>query len=141
MERATKIDRGILDELVQRIVEVASPRRIVLFGSAARGDLGPHSDLDVLVVMPDGAHRRNTAKQIYRARFDLGYPKDIVVVTENDVRRFGDEHSLVICPALKEGKNSTVSPEREIPGSSADRFMRARSDIAIANAPLPEGAL
>lgn len=66
--------------------------------------MGPHSDLDVLVVMPDGTHRRQTANTLYRALSGFGYPKDIVVVTEDDVRRFGDEPSLVICPALKEGK-------------------------------------
>lgn len=93
-----------IDELTLRIVQAAHPRRIVLFGSAAKGRMGPHSDLDVLVVMPDGAHRRRTAGSIYRALSGFGYPKDIVVVTEDDVRRFANEPSLVICPALKEGK-------------------------------------
>ena len=47
-------DPKILDDLVRRIVEVAHPRQIILFGSAARGDMGPQSDIDVLVVVPDG---------------------------------------------------------------------------------------
>lgn len=41
-----------IDDLTRRIVQAAHPRRIVLFGSAARGRMSPHSDLDVLVVMP-----------------------------------------------------------------------------------------
>ena len=49
-------DPKILDDLVRRIVEVAHPRQIILFGSAARGDMGPQSDIDVLVVVPDGTH-------------------------------------------------------------------------------------
>lgn len=98
------VDQAILDEMVRRIVRAVRPKRIILFGSAARGQMGPHSDLDVLVVMPDGVHRRQTAMEIYRALFDLGRPKDIAVVTEDDVRRFGNEPSLVICPALREGK-------------------------------------
>jgi predicted nucleotidyltransferase len=94
-----------LDEMVQRIVRTVHPRRIILFGSVARGQMGENSDLDVLVVMPDGTHRRQTARQLYRALFDLGRSKDIVVVTEEDVRRFGDEPSLVLYPALKEGRD------------------------------------
>ena len=67
--------------------------------------MGPHSDVDLLVVMPDGAHRRQTAQRLYRALSGLGVAKDIVVVTESDVREFSDEPSLVICPALREGKD------------------------------------
>lgn len=40
----------LLAEVVRRIVEVARPERIILFGSAARGDAGRDSDLDFLVV-------------------------------------------------------------------------------------------
>lgn len=94
----------LLDDVVRRIVEIAHPRRIILFGSAARGQMGPHSDLDVLVVMPDGVHRRDTARQINRALLRLGVPTDVVVVTESDVRRYADEESLVLCPALREGR-------------------------------------
>ncbi len=94
----------LLDELVRRIVQAVRPRRIVLFGSAAKGRMGPESDLDVLVVMPDGAHRRRTAQALYRGLMGLGVPKDIVVVTESDVRQYAGEPSLVICPALKEGR-------------------------------------
>jgi len=106
----TQIEQTVLDELVQRIVRVAHPRRIILFGSAATGRMGPDSDLDVLVVMPDGVHRRQTAKHIYRALSGLGVPKDIVVVTEEDVRLYGENPSLVIYPALKEGKELYRAP-------------------------------
>ena len=97
-------DQRILDELVRRIAESVQPLRIVLFGSAARGEVGPRSDLDVLVVMPDGAHRRRTAQAIYRNLSGLGVAKDIVVVTENDVREHGENPSLVVYPALRHGK-------------------------------------
>lgn len=94
----------MLDLLVARIVETVQPRRIILFGSAARGQMGPHSDVDLLVVMPDGVHRRKTAQRLYRTLAGLGIAKDIVVVSESDVRQFADEPSLVICPALREGR-------------------------------------
>ena len=56
-------DPQIIDDLVRRIVEVVHPRRIILFGSAARGDMGPDSDIDILVVVPDGTHRRAGAPE------------------------------------------------------------------------------
>ncbi len=104
MPAPPELNQAVLDELVRRIVEAVQPHRIVLFGSAARGQMGPNSDLDVLVVMPDGVHRRQTARKAYRALFGLGWAKDVVVVTEEDVRRFAEEPSLVIYPALKEGR-------------------------------------
>lgn len=98
------IDQRLLDELVRRIVQTVQPRRIVLFGSAARGQMGPHSDIDLLVVMPDGVHRRRTAQRLYMALAGVGIAKDIVVITESDAREFADEPSLVIFPALREGR-------------------------------------
>ena len=50
------VTRELLDEVVRRMVKTANPHRIILFGSAARGAMGPNSDLDLLVVMPDGTH-------------------------------------------------------------------------------------
>jgi len=109
MTKDTPSDRGgpderVLKELVRRIAESVQPRRIVLFGSAARGEMGPSSDLDVLVVMPDGVHRRKTAQAICRSLSGLGVAKDVVVVTETDVREHRDNPSLVLCPALRHGK-------------------------------------
>ena len=104
MEKESVIDQKILDELVKRIVQAIGPRRILLFGSAARGDFGPNSDLDILVVMPDGVHRRHTAQKLYRTLAGLGVAKDIVVVTESDVLKHADNPSLVLRPALREGK-------------------------------------
>jgi len=100
----TVVTQELLDDVVRCIVDVAQPLRIVLFGSAVRGSIGPHSDLDILVVMPNGTHRRSTAQRIYRSLFGLGVPKDVVVVTESDVRNYRTNHSLVIAPALEEGR-------------------------------------
>ena len=97
-------DQRLLDEVVKRTVTTAQPIRIVLFGSAARGTMGPDSDLDLLVVVRDGVHRRRTAQAIYRSLRGMGFAKDVVVVTESDVRQFGENPSLVILPALTHGK-------------------------------------
>ena len=93
-----------IDELVQRIVEVVHPLRVILFGSAAGGEMGPNSDLAVLVVMPDGVHRRETAQEIYRHLWGFGFAKGIIVVTESDIREYGSNPYMIIKSALEEGK-------------------------------------
>lgn len=92
-----------IGELARRIAEAVRPERIILFGSAARGEMGPHSDLDVLVVVRDGVHRGHTAEEIYRRLWGFGLAKDIVVVTESDVQRYRDSPFTVIRQALDEG--------------------------------------
>jgi predicted nucleotidyltransferase len=57
-------NQTLIDELIRRIVGTVHPLHIVLFGSAARGEMRPDSDIDVLIVMPEGAHRRRTAQDI-----------------------------------------------------------------------------
>ncbi len=99
-----KPDQSLLDEIVGRVSAVPGVMRIVLFGSAAEGRMGPDSDVDLLVVVKDGMHRRRTAQFIYEELSGLGVPKDIVVVTESDVRLHKENASLVIWPALKSGK-------------------------------------
>ena len=88
--------------IVRRIVEVAQPERIILFGSAARETTGPDSDVDLLVVKR-GAHRRKLAGEIYMGLIGVGRAVD-VVVTPEDIERFGDSPALVIEPGLREGK-------------------------------------
>ena len=96
-------DRHVLEDVVRRIVAVARPERIILFGSAARGGMGPHGDFDLLIVK-EGAHRRNLAGRIYENLHGVGAAVDVVVVTPADVERYRDSHALVIKPALDDGK-------------------------------------
>jgi len=99
----TRWSEETLNEIIRRIVEVAQPEKIILFGSAARGEMGPHSDVDLLVVK-SGVHRRNLAKAIYRNLLGVGQAVDIIVVTPEDIERYGKCPALVIEPALREGK-------------------------------------
>ena len=62
-----------LDEIIRRIVSVAQPDQVILFGSVGRGQGGPDSDLDFLVVK-SGAHHRRLAQQIYRTLFGIPAP-------------------------------------------------------------------
>lgn len=94
----------VIREIVSRIVSVATPRMIVLFGSAARGQLGPKSDLDFLVVVDRPVHRRRLAQAIYRNLIGVGFAADIVVVSTDDALQYRQNPNLVIQPALDEGK-------------------------------------
>jgi len=98
-----------LDKLVDKIVQAVRPLRVVLFGSAARDDTGPDSDIDVLVVMPDGTHRRHTAQHLYRSIEGVTVPFDLVVATPRDLQRHADEPGLVYRDALREGKTLYVA--------------------------------
>jgi predicted nucleotidyltransferase len=98
-----KVDPDVLAEVVRRVVEAAQPEKIILFGSAARGDMNRHSDVDLLVVK-EGAHRRHLAGRIYENLYGVGAAVDVVVVTPADVARYKDNHALVIKPALQEGR-------------------------------------
>ena len=92
-----------LSKIIQRIIEVANPEQIILFGSAARGEMGPDSDLDLLVVEV-GVHRRRLAQRIYRNLIGIGQAVDIVVATPEDLERYGNSIGLIYKPALTEGK-------------------------------------
>ena len=93
-----------LDELVRRVVEAVHPLRIILFGSAARGEMGPDSDVDLLIVMPEGTHRRHTAMGLYRTIRGVRVPFDVVVATPSDLERHRDNPSLIYRTVLTEGR-------------------------------------
>lgn len=101
---ARGIDPAVLSEIVRRIVQVAQPDRIILFGSAARGDMSPDSDLDFLVIKSGVAHRRRLAQEIYVALVGVLVPVDVVVVTPEDVAAYGDCVGAILRPALREGR-------------------------------------
>jgi predicted nucleotidyltransferase len=97
-------DQRIVDTLVERIVNAVHPLRIILFGSAARGDMKPGSDLDVLVVMPDGTHRLNAMGHLYRHMIGLRIPVDIIVTTPAHLDRYKNDIGLIYRIVLREGK-------------------------------------
>jgi uncharacterized protein len=97
-------DGDVLAEIVRRIVRVAAPERIVLFGSAARGEAGSASDLDLLVIKPGYYHRGRLTEEIYLSLIGVGAAVDVVVVTPEDVERYREAPALVIAPALREGR-------------------------------------
>ena len=94
----------VVSTMVDRIVGRFQPERVVLFGSRARGDAAELSDVDLLVVMPDGIDRRDTAVEIHVALADLPAAKDIVVTTPAHIAQRSHVIGTVLRPALREGK-------------------------------------
>ncbi len=95
---------GKIDEMVRRIVERFQPEKIILFGSHATGDAGPDSDVDLLIVMDVDGSRREKAVEIDMALAGMGVPKDVVIVTAEEVERRRDIVGTIIYPAVREGK-------------------------------------
>ena len=94
----------IIDILVKEIVEAVNPLKIILFGSAARGEMKQDSDIDLLVVMPEGVHRRGTAQLLYRKISGLGVPFDILVATPEDLEKHRNNIGLIYRVVLQEGR-------------------------------------
>lgn len=69
-----------LAEIVRRLIEAFQPERIYLFGSMARGEAGPDSDYDLLIVVPDDAPPKlRDAGMAYRVLWGVGSAVDAVV--------------------------------------------------------------
>lgn len=99
----------LLAEVLRRVVEVADPDRVILFGSAAGGEAGPDSDRDLLVVKSGVSHRRHLAQRIYRRLIGLEVPVDVLVVTPEDIEAYRNEVGTIIGPALREGREVYVA--------------------------------
>ena len=101
---------AIITTMIERIVGRFRPSRVVLFGSCARGNANEWSDVDLLVVLPNGTDRRHAAVEIHRALGDLPAAKDIVVTTPEEITRRGHIDGSVLRAALREGKSVYERP-------------------------------
>ncbi len=90
--------------MVRRIVSQFRPERIILFGSHARGEAGPDSDVDLLIVMPVEGSRREKAVEIGVALHDIRVPKDIIVTTPEAFESRKDIVGTIERPAARHGK-------------------------------------
>ena len=93
-----------ISEMADQIVRSFHPVRIILFGSHARGDASPDSDVDLLVVLSQVDDKRKAAIEIRRALSGFPVFKDVIVTTPDEINRRGDLVGTVLRPALREGK-------------------------------------
>ncbi len=94
----------ILPEITRRILSVSSPDQIILFGSYARGDFNPNSDLDLLIILPGMKSSRSESTRLRRALRGLLVPVDIIVVTPQQIERFRNTIGYIFNSAISEGK-------------------------------------
>lgn len=105
---ATGLDRALLAQMVKAVVAVVKPRRVVLFGSYARGTANVGSDVDFLIVEDEGfglgRSRRKEAAKVWRALAKFGLPVDVLMYSADEVAEWSQSPNHVIARALEEGQ-------------------------------------
>lgn len=94
-----------VEAAIKRIIEISSPKKLILFGSYVRGPVGVNSDLDVLVVTGDEVENpRRESYRIRRSLKDILMPMDILVVSENRLMELSGAPGLIYREVIKTGK-------------------------------------
>lgn len=100
----SNLSKILIKKMVSRIVERFHPEKIILFGSHARGNARPDSDVDLLIVMPVEGSKREKAVEIGVALNDFSVAKDIIVSTPDQFEWRKDFIGTIERPAFREGK-------------------------------------
>jgi predicted nucleotidyltransferase len=95
---------SVLAEIIRRIVAALDPDRIILFGSRARGEAGPESDYDLLVVKATETRRLELEQTAYMALIGVLASVDVLVETPERLERLQHSVAAVHADALREGK-------------------------------------
>ena len=101
---AASLDRLSVDEIVRRIVEVAHPDKIILFGSAATGQMTKDSDVDLLVLESSPKNARVESMRIRDALISIMHPFDIIVISTERFEETKDVVGGIAYPANKYGR-------------------------------------
>ena len=101
--RATTATK-LIDRMTRRIVRRFRPERVILFGSCARGEAGPDSDVDLLVVLPIEGSKREKRIEIRLALHDIRVPTDVIVSTPEEFAWRKDIVGTIEYPAAHDGR-------------------------------------
>ncbi len=97
-----------LRSMTEIIVKEVKPRQIILFGSHARGNAGPESDVDLLIIEDEpfgpGRSRRKEMVKLWRILIPFRFAKDILVYSQDELQRWRHSINHVLSRALREGK-------------------------------------
>jgi len=104
MRKPRKTLERDIRRMVGRSVRRFRPERIILFGSHARGEGGPDSDVDLLVVMPVDVPKREKQLEVRRVLRGIRVPVDVIVTTPEDFEWRQEIVGTIEYPAVKEGK-------------------------------------
>ena len=86
------IEKNLVNEIVKRVLMVTRPERVILFGSAADGGMGPDSDVDLLVLENDPGDRIKKSAKISDALRGMGIPFDVIVMA---TERFEESKDII----------------------------------------------
>lgn len=98
------VDESLLQEIVRRVLSVARPDRIILFGSAATGKMTKDSDIDLLVLEEEPENRLQRSVELREALGDVGYPVDVIVMRTERFERTKKWIGGLAYPANKYGR-------------------------------------
>jgi len=118
-------DGKLIDEIIRRIVNAIQPEKIVLFGSRARGEARPESDMDILVIANSQEPRYRRSSRLYHILSDILVPMDVLVYSPDEVSEWRNVHQAFITTALREGK--VLYEKHNGPDSGLDTQSRKRS--------------
>lgn len=93
-----------IEQVLDQIVSLANPTRVILFGSAAKGDITPNSDLDFLVVIPNSRNRENVVDCLNKGVRRKAMPCDFLVVTASALKRTRANAGLIYGEIIKTGR-------------------------------------
>jgi predicted nucleotidyltransferase len=93
-----------IEQVLDQIVRLVSPTRVILFGSAAKGHITTDSDLDFLVVVPDTRNREEVMDRLNRGVRRKDMPCDFLVVTAAALRRTKANTGLIYGEILQHGR-------------------------------------
>lgn len=103
---------ALLQEIVKRVVGIAHPLKIILFGSHARGDADQSSDIDLLVIADSEEPRYKRSAPLYGALSDILVSMDIMVYSPQEVLEWSGVPQAFVTTAVREGKVIYEDPSR-----------------------------
>ncbi len=98
------ISEQTIEEAVRRLVEASAPRKVILFGSYARGSAGEHSDLDLLVIEREVVNSHREMVRLHDTLRSLRIPAEVLVTSEEIYDQWQDTPNTVYYDAAREGR-------------------------------------
>ncbi len=101
---AVVVDETLLHQIVQRLVNALDPEKIVLFGSRARGDAEPDSDVDLLLIKDSAELPWRRTVRAHAALAGVGIPLDILWRTPGEIEEWAEARNYITTRAMREGR-------------------------------------